>query len=606
MLAIISPKLRFFVKNAAVASLTCLCFMAFTPHTATMRQPINEFNAPPKDLYPQDFSQPMTLPIKLAGNFGELRTNHFHAGLDCKTESQENLPLYALADGYVSRIKIEQGGYGKALYITYPNGFTSVYAHLNGFSTNISAYLKQMQYRYQTYEIDQNIPAGAVPIKRGEMVALSGNTGASRGPHLHFEIRDTQLESALNPLLFGFYVEDPFAPVFQQVGIYGIRPHTDSYTSPRTYQAIKQPNNQYTLKPNQTITTSLQRMGVGIMAYDKTTDGMNRTGIYNMQVFDNENLVFSYTMNKIPFDKSRAINSHLDFVMKQEGRGDMQKCFLDKNNPLQIYDQIANRGFIDLTDQQIHKIKIILRDFKKNESQLTFSAKYDGTPPPPPTIHAAQIGEKHDNTQFFSCTQPNYFEAKNLQLTFPEGTFYSDFKFELGMRAPQSSNVYSPVYQFHNAKVPVHSLYDIAIVPLNLPEHLQSKAIIAYQYDDKVKIARNNNFDGKYVRAKARDFGEFWVTADNTAPSISPINISNGKNMAGTQGISFSIGDNLSGIKSYDCFIDGRWVLMEYDAKKGTTTYKFDEMVEHGKHDLTYVVTDLCNNKATYTAQFSR
>ncbi len=569
--------------------LTILCSFVGIPETA---------NHQVTPQYPKDyFRAPLDIPIQLSGTFGELRTNHFHAGLDIKTGGQENLSIYAVAEGYVSRIKVSPKGYGNALYIDHPNGFTSVYAHLNKFTGDIGKYIKKRQYEEQEFALDITVPPHFLNVQKSQVVAKSGNTGSSGGPHLHFEIRDTQTEEALNPLLFGIAVKDNVKPQINQIATYHINNENQNYKKHKIY-TVKRSNGVYKPSVN-VIKVGSTKVGLGIKAYDKQTGMYHLNGIYSLNLLDNGMPIYSFEMDRIAFDESRYINCHIDYPHKKRGGGLMQKCFKEPGNQLTIYEDVVNQGLIDLSDGALHKITYEVKDVVGNTSTAAFMLQYDATQAAP--------NWTSDYTKRFPYDLDNEFQNSMIRVYFPYGTFYNNLDFQYKLTESTKKSVFSTYHELHNNKTPVHNYFDVSIKPLGLPSYLYEKALIVYKTSSKGKArAVGGEWDGEMLKAKSREFGTYYITADTIAPSIKAINIYNGKVMSKNTTISMNIYDGLSGIKSYDAYIDGEWILMNYDKKSGRLRYYFDERVPKGKHEFKLVVVDERDNEKTYVAKFTR
>lgn len=555
-------------------------------------------NAP--RVFPQGFRSPLDIPIRLSGSFGELRNNHFHGGLDIKTESRENLRIYAVADGYVSRIAVSPRGYGNALYIDHPNGYTSVYAHINTFEGAIGDYLKQAQYRSQEFETDEKIPPGVLPIMQGQFIAKSGNTGSSGAPHLHFEIRDTNTEEALNPLLCGFSVPDQVAPRIDQLAVYTFK--TDNiYNSPQVFNCKALGGNAYSPVSGSVVTVKTARVGLGIKTFDKFSGETNLNGIFGMKVYDNNQLIYTFEVDGIPFSETRCLNSHIDYKRKQDEQGFLQKCFIDPGNRLSCYKDVINQGIINLSDGQAHRIRYEVYDVAGNQSTAQLTVQCPSCAPFVPN-------EGTGFQQLLRYSSENYFSNDQIELRFPYGAFYTDILFTHSTRgaAKGETNVYSRIHKVHNDRTPVQSYFDILIKPAaNLPVSSYDKAVVICANKNHV-VACGGTWEGDKLRGKAREFGEYRIGIDNIAPTITPINISSGRSMRAAKSIVFSITDNLSGIKDYNGYIDGQWVLFEYDQKRNRLEYFFDERVAWGNHNLRLEVSDERSNLRTYTTKFVR
>ncbi len=543
------------------------------------------------------FRSPLGIPLVLAGNFGELRNNHFHAGIDCKTNGSENYRIYSIADGYVSRIKVSSRGYGKALYITHYNGYTSVYAHLNEFKGAIGAYLKQQQYSQQKSELDIQIPAGVLPVTQSQVVALSGNTGSSTAPHLHFEIRDAHTEEALNPLLFGFKIADTRKPIISGAALYQFD-QSGRRTKAKTIEIVKNSSGNFSAKSN-VINVGTPRVGLGIKAYDKQDAANNLNGAFSVEMLDNGVPVYSFKMDRIAFHESRYINSHCDYTYKKEGKGWMQKCFRDPGNQLSIYETAINDGIIDLSDGLMHKVIFKVRDVSGNTKVLAMNLKYK----PSIGFKAPYIGNYQ---AMLPHNMPQTYSDKGLNLNFEAGSFYDNIPLKHTTKPSTSQYVYSDIHKVHDGKTPVHKYFDVAINGSRVPDRLRNKVLIARKNSAGRVSSIGGEWEGGYLKASSKEFGSFYITVDTRPPVIQPINISNGKSMAKNSTITFKISDNLSGIKSYNAYIDGNWVLMEYDAKSARLRYRFDGRVGRGNHSMKLVVVDGRGNEAVWSGRFSR
>lgn len=551
---------------------------------------------------PQNYGMPLDLPLLVAGTFGELRNNHFHAGLDIKTGNKENLTVRSVAEGYVSRIAVMPRGYGNVLYIDHPSGYTSVYAHLNSFEGEIGRYVEQRQYAQQRFEIDERVPPGMFPVQRGQIVAKSGNTGSSTAPHLHFELRNTASEAAVNPLRMGYYVADNIPPTITQIAVYPFAANKQA-TKPQLLATRRLASGIYDLLQAQVIQVPYPSVGTGIKTDDQMNGADNRNGVYALQMLDNGVLKYRFEMDEIPFEHSRALNSHIDYSLKQQNKGYLQKCFVDPGNPLPIYESLDNRGIIDLSDGALHKIVWEVSDYAGNRSTMSAILKYNPAAPAPTSVSTST--EQH--TQLFSYAAGNYFENDAVRAQFPLGCFYNDLPFQYKTHAPYPTqkNAVSMVHTLHNDQTPLHSYFDVWLRPNGLSTSLYDKAVVVCTNTDHT-FSCGGTWEGDMLKGKSREFGDYYIATDFISPTITPINIKNGGSMATAKTITFTISDNLSGIKSYNGYIDGQWVLMQYEQKSGKLFYVFDHRVGRGKHIINVDVSDERGNAKTYTASFVR
>ena len=300
-----------------------------------------------QEKYPQDyFRSPLDIPIQLSGNFGELRPNHFHAGFDIKTQQKEGLNIYAVADGYVSRIKISIYGYGKAIYITHPNGYTSVYGHLQKASGTIQDKIIELQYDQKSYEIEAFFKPNEILVTKGQVIAISGNTGGSEGPHLHFEFRENKTENALNPLLFGLNVKDTKKPAVSSLMVYPIDNESvvNSSKRPIALNLTLQADGTYVSEK----VLASGKIGFGITTSDYDDVSFNNNGTYKTQVSDNGKTIFSYEFDKIAFEEARFINAFIDYDRYKKMRNRVQKLFMKNEYNLANIKSNINNGILNI------------------------------------------------------------------------------------------------------------------------------------------------------------------------------------------------------------------------------------------------------------------
>ncbi|MCY1634740.1 M23 family metallopeptidase [Marinifilum sp. D737] len=539
------------------------------------------------------FRSPVDFTITLSGNFAELRNNHFHSGIDIRTFTTGK-KVYAIADGFVSRIKISAGGYGKAIYIDHPNGYTSVYAHLDGFNKKINDFVKAHQYSKNIFEFDLNFKKDRFPVKKGEVIAISGNTGSSAGPHLHFEIRDTKSEHPLNPLLFGFKIKDTTPPKIFNLYVYPM----DSLSSvngkntrqkfPVTYY-----NNTYHLKGDPKVILS-GNIGFGVQVNDYLDNTWGKCGIYNMKVKVNDSLISNYTFKEFSFDESRYINSHMDYALNIKEKRRIHKCFKEPNNKLSIYNHFSNRGIYNFKEGTKYKIDFLAYDTKNNLAKLRMYAQ---------AKNPSQAFNQSDFNQLLSSTDENTFKKDELELKFPSNSFYSDIKFKYSKKS--DSTYLSDIHSIHEKTTPVHKYYTIAIKPNRTFKNENKLFIATIEKPGKISNVGGVYING-WVKSKTRVFGDFAIVQDTISPIIKSRTNFKLKNLSVRDKISFTIKDELSGIKNYKGTIDGKWVLFEFDAKNNHLFYKFDKkrLLPNRKHDLNLEVTDKLGNKTKFQTNF--
>ncbi len=571
-----------------------MCFCSFFIFTDLSAQIFTQSGNLPQSIYryPQDyFRYPLDLPPSTAGSFGELRPNHFHSGLDFKTNQRTGYPVHAVAEGFVSRIRVQYGGFGLAVYITHPNGYTSVYGHLERVTLELTKIIKDYQYKNQTYETDFVLPPAQVPLHKGDVFAWSGNAGASAGPHVHFEIRDTQTEQTINPQLFGLTIPDRVQPAIYAICAYHLNGKPFSENTAKQFISVIGSAGNYRLKEALPIRMSGES-AFGITTNDRNSSSQNHNGIYSIQLNADGKTVYVFTIDRFAFDQTHAINSHIDYpAFLSYGRW-MQKSFVDPGNQIGLYNGTQNRGVISFNDDAVHDLEYVIKDIAGNTSALKFQVK--STPPPVAETAAP-------NGAFFKFDQQNTFETDQVKVIFPKGVLYDNLDFNYST-SPKKTGGYSVVHHIHNRFTPLHDDFELWIKPdVSLGNNTDKAVIVNTGHGARISF-----FKDSFVKAKVRNFGDYYIAIDTIAPVITPVNISEGKNMAAASNMAFRIGDNLSGIKSYKGYIDGQWILVEQDYKSKLFRYFFDEHCTAGKHKLELVVTDQKDNIKKLTLTFYR
>lgn len=315
------------------------------------------------------FRSPLDIPLYLSGNFGELRSNHFHTGLDIKTEGREGLNVYATADGWVSRIKVSAVGYGLIVYIDHSNGYTTTYAHLSSFNQRIEDYTRLKQYQLRSFEVDFPVAKGEIPVINSEIIGYSGNSGGSGGPHLHFEIRDSKTELAINPLLFGFDIADDVKPSINSWRAYSLNNNSMVDRSASTVVDVDGKNGRYERTKKDSIFVHGE-IGFALHCTDMLSGTANKCGIYSIQFYVDDTLIHQQEMEQLDFNKGRYLNAHTDYKQFKRNKSSIHKCYLEPNNKLTIYPFSKNRGRVIFTDNRPHAIRFVVKDAYGNSSEL--------------------------------------------------------------------------------------------------------------------------------------------------------------------------------------------------------------------------------------------
>ncbi|RXG30053.1 M23 family metallopeptidase [Leeuwenhoekiella palythoae] len=541
--------------------------------------------------FPQDaFIKPLKIPTVFAGTFGELRSNHFHSGLDIKTQHRTGLEVVASASGYVSRIKVSHYGYGKALYITHPNGYTTVYGHLSKYGPAIDAYVKQKQYEAENYEVELFPNPDELVVTQGELVAYSGNTGGSGGPHLHFEIRDKN-ERPLNAQLFGIQAPDHQDPILKDLVVYTLS------DSSHVNQSQKRQELRFTKQPDGTFLAEKIRaygqIGFALGTIDQQDGANNSNGIYSIETSFNGEKYLEVKMDQFSFAETRYLNRMIDYELYEGDRKRVQKLFIERNNPLSIFTYEKNKGVIDLTQNgnaSVYTIKV--KDIQGNTSTLVV----------PITIAKEPIltpKEIKTTPYFVEADTYKNFEVGDWEVFIPEGAFYDDYYLDI------TAN--TDALHLDEDLIPVHKYIRLAY----------DVSAFARQNREKLYIGRVNyrgllryegaRLEDDHLTASINALGDFKVGIDTKPPKIQSLDFSDGKWISNLNEINFKITDEDTGIKSYRATINGKFALMEYEYKKNQLTYSFGDGISvSGANEFKLTVTDNVGNSTTFEATFYR
>lgn len=542
--------------------------------------------------YPQDyFKNPLDITLVLSGTFGELRSSHFHAGLDIKTQQREGLKVYSAAEGYVSRIKISHFGYGKALYITHPNGYTTVYGHLQRLSDRLEAYIKECQYDKESFEVEVFPNSEELPVQSNEIIAFSGNTGGSGGPHLHFEIRDNQ-ERPINPMLFGIDIKDSRAPFVSAVYAY---PKDDAAlingkNERVPLRLIPQTNGSYEVEK----ITASGNIGFGITSYDKQDLAPNNNGVSNIQTFFNGNKSLEVDFKRFSFDESKHIKRYIDYGYFKSKRSRIQKLFIEKNNPLTLFKDAYDNGYIHIEDSTASVFKIRIRDYKGNETwvNIPIAGKNE-------TLESLPYDAMQEKSLVYS-NRSTTLKSNNITVNFFENTLYDDALIDF--------RVSSDTLHLHEDSIPLQKNFYINYDLSHYKDEHLDKLFIArlYGYYKKPSYVYTKR-KGKVLSAGSKIFGTYTLAMDTVAPSIKPINFQDKKWLSKYRYLKVKIEDELSGISKYRATVNGKWILMEYDYKTNTLVHDFnDNVIKDTKNELKIIVTDNVGNSSTFEAIFFR
>lgn len=548
--------------------------------------------------FTQNYGSPLGIPLLLSANCGELRNNHFHSGIDIKTQGVEGKEVYSVADGFVSRVSVSPSGYGLALYIDHPNGQTSVYGHLSRFNQEISDYVKAQQYAQESYKVDLKLKSNQIRVKKGDLVAYSGNTGGSGGPHLHFEIRDTKSENILDPLpYFKNMIRDEVAPEVRGIAAYPVpgRGVVNSSYLPLRQTISKLKSGEYS-----DLTDTIEAwgyIGLGIKAYDRMTSTANIYGVKTISMKVDGTEAFSYDISRYAFDQTRMINTFTDFADWRLNKSFYMYSFIEPGNTLPFYKS-KNSGYLNINEERPYNIEYTLQDVYGNTTSYTFLVMGKKQDIPRPSGCSLVMVWNHDNK----------YISDSFSFLIDKGNLYNDVCFTLS-QSP-SGDYFSDIFTVNQTPIPLHKSGEVRIKLTSDP--LSNKS----QYG-LVQLTGNRRswIGGKYnngtVSGNIREMGvRLTVSSDTQAPSIAPVIAKTSKKRKAaskpTNSIKLRIADNLSGVASVRGTIDGKFALFENDIKSPVYTYKFDaDRLSKGTHTLIVTATDACGNSSEYTTEFT-
>ena len=533
--------------------------------------------------YNSTYENPLDIPIALSGTFAEIRSSHFHAGIDIKTKGRQGLPVKAVSNGRVSRIRVATSGYGKAIYIDHPDFKTSVYAHLKKFSPKIEKYIKAAQYEKESYTVQKFPRKDALLVEAGEVIGYSGNTGGSFGPHLHFEIRDSKNQHPLNPLLFDFKVEDNLRPQLQRLFLY--EEGSNDVVIKTKNVSLERVNDSLYKTP---LLFASGRVGVGIQMFDRQDLSYNKNGIYSMAVNVNGKPTFQYKFDEIDFNDSKYISQIIDYKNFKENRYRVQKLFRPKTAKFSFMDPALEPGFFNLEEGKSYQVLIEVSDFAGNTAY----------------VEAYVVGQKQ-KTKIEASKGNNInpeldylFEFHPNEIYIPKNTFFNPIQLEIQTHS-DGIKIGPDIHPFKGA-------FELSF-KTELKDSLKmKKSFIALKERDNLTYLPTENKNGK-LTVKSKKFGDFVIASDLTPPSIKAVNFRNDQWLSGFKFLKIKIDDDFSGIKSYRGTINGKWVLFEYEPKQKLLTYDFSDLTfDTEKHELEIVVEDNVGNKTLFKALFFR
>ena len=593
---------------------TCLLFFLFAIGLKIIAQPVDTGKLPRNY-----FRNPLNIPMQLSANFGELRPNHWHMGLDIRTNAKENLPIYAAAEGYIAKVGIRPQSFGRFIIINHPNGLSTLYGHLNDFYPELEKYVTEQQYKQESWAVELNFSSNQFPVTQGAFIAYSGNTGGSKGPHLHFEIIDTKSDKRLNPLLFNFPLLDNLPPVLVRLAMYDRSKSV--YAQTPVFFSLKNTDSGYIIPKLPAIKTGLEKIGFAIQAYDRMSGGGSNNGIFSAKLYLDDEPQVGFVLDSIDYDETAYINSHIDYRYDHNGGAYFQQLTPLPGDHCPVYKKIKGDGVINLSDTIAHLISIDVKDPQGNTSQLNFSIQHDDS--------LVKASLYPNTTLKFAPNTKNVIDKEDFKMQLPEKSLYDTVPVLYYRNTPSSYTVVTATYMVNDASYPVQEDFSVSIKPYKtIPGEWKDKLLM--QRTGKGSTIRKVQLQNGWFTAAFGDFGTFQVVADLTAPQINelgkPARPGGGGdtiNLSAASRIVFTPTDNFGIVKKfraelYTCSMDtsgalclpdslakGSWLLFTND-KSRNWIYTFDERCPYGVHRLTVTATDLVGNISTKSWWFKR
>lgn len=555
----------------------------------------------PPPAYPKGyFQRPIAENMLLTGTFGELRPDHYHSGIDIKSNTGiVGQSVLAAADGFVDRISIGPSGYGNVMYIKHPNGYSTVYAHLDRFSPEIQRYVREQQYKYERFEVNLYPPNNLLKVKKGQEIAKLGNSGSSSGPHLHFEIRAPG-GKPVNPLLCDLPIPDGVAPDIRDMKIYFLGENREVLGS-KPLPIMKHRDGSYSLKGGDTLRIGAWRASFGVKTYDQIGAFRNDNGIYRITLMADGQTAFQNTFNEFAFGETRYLNAHCDYAARKRFGAWFHRLFSLPGDKFSAYTPTITKGAVALFAEKAVKLVLKIEDAAGNSSSLSFWVLRDAN-------KMESFPQANFNMEM-PWDAESKFTLDDVYLNMPANALYEPLKFRYLNTPDYDEGAFSPMHHFHDDRTPVHRYFEIGIRPVKaIPEYLRSKAVVANCGEGRPDNC-GAEWKGDKLSTRVREFGNYCILIDTIAPTITPVQFD--ADMRRKDHISFRIRDNFATAAQanglyYRGTVDGQWVLFEFDKKRDRLTYTFDEKTPAGEHTLRLVVRDDRGNEAVFERKFIR
>jgi len=523
-----------------------------------------------------NLNSPIDLPLNLSGTFGEFRSSHFHYGLDITTNKKSGYEVYSIESGSIIRIRVSTSGYGKAIYVDHLNGLTSVYAHLKEFSPKIQEYIKGQQYLRKSYNIQKFFNVGDLVIDKGELIGYSGNTGGSSGPHLHFEIRDTKSQNPLNPLSFEYKYEDNRRPIIRSLYVFD---ETDSFKKDNPKQYPIEKINDSIYKSKKVIYNN--DIGIGVEVYDRQSgNNYNRNGIYEIRMYLDSILNFSYKMDNINISESIFRKVFYDYSLLKTRGVRVQKIYYPPNSKLSFLNHNTETGIFDSNDSIKKEVQIEVIDWNNNKSYLKF--QIEGSP--------SNIKENPISGIEIVPDQEYKIKRNNVEVDFRRNSFFN----KVALNIESNNDTLKVGKDIH----PLRKSYNIKINKKIEDSIVRRQSYIGL-INKNGKISYLNTSKNKNsFSVNSSILGSYILSRDSIRPEVKPLNFSLNKDVSKQKTIRLRIYDNISGIKSYEVLINNKWALFEYEPKSNLIFHTIkDGIIKNGENSIDIKVKDGVGNE---------
>ena len=525
---------------------------------------------------------PLDIPIQLSGTFGEFRNNHFHAGLDIRTQGRQGLSVKSVRSGWVRRVRISVSGYGKALYIDHPDGTTSVYAHLKKFAPKIEAYVKEKQYQKESFTIQLFPKINELPIEAGEIVAYSGNTGGSYGPHLHFEMRETKGQLPINAMRYPLDIEDTLRPQIQNFYLYN---SISPFGSRKEYPLLRKNDSVYTTAG----ISASGKVNVGVRLFDRQNRSYNKNGIYSASVRLNGIEYFSYQMDRMSFTDAKYINVLIDYPELAKSKRRIQRLVAHPEQKLSFLKNLTGSGELEIESGKSYQLLVEIKDYQQNTTKV--EAYLTGS--------SDQIKQDTPIEYSLEPSKDYLYDFEDKSVYFPKESFFDPVVLKVENRGD--------TLQVGRNEYPLRNAYEVKYKIPEADSLALAQSFLAFiNRKGGTDFFTANRKEG-FWQGKSKTLGSYVSSRDSVAPNIKAVNFKSGQWLSNYSFLRFKISDDYSGLKKFRGEINGRWILLEHEPKNNSLIYDFGDLeFEEALHELTIEAEDQVGNKTVFKRDFFR